>query len=206
MIVNGEHIETGLEIISWMDDKLVRKFKSRPRRGGPRPTEIVVHESVTTSAAKTMAVLSAKGYGVHFMVDLDGTITQHVDVARATAHAGGKHNDQSVGIEIVNPYYGSRALPGQQVIEAPWAHKGLYAVPFSAQVESLAGLFRELFKLGIEPTFVGASKGKYVDHETGLTMGKLVDKTPRPGVWAHTYFDHGDGAWPVKEAYKLWKM
>ena len=85
-------------------DPAVHRFDGRDR-AGRAVTELIVHESVTRSAADTVAVLKRRKLGVHLLVAADGGVTQHGDLANdRLAHAGG-HNGPSVGVEVTNPYY-----------------------------------------------------------------------------------------------------
>jgi N-acetyl-anhydromuramyl-L-alanine amidase AmpD len=102
-IVAGQVLSppTGLDLTNFQN-KEVHRFSGRDRTGRA-VTELVVHESVTRSAADTVAVLKRRRLGVHLIVAADGRVTQHGDLAHdRLAHAGG-HNGPSVGIEVTNP-------------------------------------------------------------------------------------------------------
>lgn len=180
----------------------VHRFGGRDR-SGRKVTEVIVHESVTRSAEDTVAVLERRRLGVHLIVAPDGCVTQHGDLAHdRLAHAGG-HNGPSVGIEVVNPYYPKYLrddLPWSRVIDAPWAHRDRYVVPTPEQAEATARLVGWL----TSRDGAGLSIPRYwrgLD-DTHLAMGRVPDGDVRhPGIWAHTYFHHGDGAWPVLYAW-----
>ena len=148
-------------------------------------------------------MLERSKLGVHFIVGPDGAVTQHGDLVRdRLAHAGG-HNAPSVGIEVVNPYYPKYLkpnLPWSTVIEAPWAHKKRYVVPTPEQAEATSRLVAWLTSpeaegLCIPRCWVGLSK------ET-LAMGRVPRSRRRnPGIYAHHYFGHADGAWLVLYAW-----
>ena len=182
-------------------DPAVETFDGR-ERGDRAVTEFIIHESVTRSRETTVAVLRERGLGVHFIIDADGSVTQHGDLQTARlAHAGG-HNGPSIGVELVTPYYPARREPGdpwRRVIDAPWAHQGEYAVPAFEQVEALALLTRWLLSercpLGIPADWIGLESRKF-------RMARVPGaEDRRPGVYAHTYFHHADGAFPTLYAW-----
>lgn len=182
-------------------DPAVHRFTGRDRTGQP-VTEVVVHESVTRSAAQTVAVLRRRGLGVHLIIAPDGRVTQHGDLAiDRLAHAGG-HNGPSVGIDVVTPYYGDqlrKGLPWSSVIDAPWAHRGRYVVPTPDQAEATAQVVAWLSSppsgLSIPRAWIGLAGSR-------LALGRIPGGDQRrPGIWAHTYFHHADGAWLVLYAW-----
>ena len=64
--------------------------------------QIVMHYDVAGTSRQCFKVLhDVRDLSVHFMVDLDGTIYQTLDVKERARHANGA-NDRSVGIEIAN--------------------------------------------------------------------------------------------------------
>lgn len=173
--------------------------------GPPRRTklvnEIILHESVTRNRPITIGVLKRRRLGIHFIVDQFGKITQHGDlVLDQLAHAGRMHNRQSIGIEIVNPYYPEYNIEGpwDTVIDARWAHKRQYVVPTPDQIESVYQLVKVL--LGIEEKrFNVPTKWIGLDPKTKrLAMARVTRaRLPVAGVMAHTAFGHADGAWPL---------
>ena len=201
-VVGGRSIEppAGLDVRSFRHPD-VHRFSGRDRTGRA-VTEVVVHESVTRSAADTVSVLKRRKLGVHLIVAPDGGITQHGDLALdRLAHAGG-HNGPSVGVEVVSPYYPQYLrddLPWSRVIDAPWAHHGRYVLPTPEQADATARLVGWLTSsaagLSIPRTWRGLEG-------TRLAMGRVSDGDQRrPGVWAHHYFHHADGAWLVLYAW-----
>ena len=203
LVVAGEVLPApaGLDLTNFHDPE-VHRFSGRDRTGRT-VDEIVVHESVTTSAKSTIAVLKRRGLGVHLVVAPDGRVTQHGDLAHdRLAHAGG-HNGPSVGVEVVTPYYGDRLRKGQpwsRVIDAPWSHRDRYVVPTPEQAEATARLVGWLTSpdavgLSIQRNWIGLDG-------TRLAMGRIADgDTRRPGIWAHHRFHHADGSWPVLYAW-----
>ncbi len=62
----------------------------------------VIHYDVCGTSRRCFKVLhDLRGLSVHFMLDVDGTIYQSLDLKERAYHAG-KYNDRSVGIEIAN--------------------------------------------------------------------------------------------------------
>ncbi|MBI4579485.1 MAG: N-acetylmuramoyl-L-alanine amidase [Planctomycetes bacterium] len=62
----------------------------------------VIHYDVCGTSAQCFYVLhDARGLSVHFMLDLDGTVYQTLDLAERAWHAG-TANDRSVGVEIAH--------------------------------------------------------------------------------------------------------
>ena len=83
-----------------------------PRRAGRRPDLLLLHYTGMTSCAKAIDWLAREDSRVscHYVVDLDGTITQMVPEAERAWHAGVSAwhgetdiNSCSIGIEIHNP-------------------------------------------------------------------------------------------------------
>jgi hypothetical protein len=196
ILVGGATLPTpqGLLLKNYLDPQ-VRRFEGR-HRSGPID-EAVVHESAIASAASTVRALSRRGLGVHLMVAPDGTVTQHGDLANDLLAHAGRHNRRSVGVEVVTPYYPDRLLPDHpwsRVIEARWAHRGRYVLPTPAQAEAVALLIGWLTSsaavgLEIPRRWIGLDG-------TRMAMGRVpgADR-PRPGIAAHTYWHHADGAW-----------
>ena len=203
LIAAGAEVEApaNLQVRNYRDPDVAR-FAGR-ERNGRAVNELILHETVTRSTAATVRVLAKRRLGVHLIVAADGTVTQHGDLVWGRlAHAGG-HNGPSVGIEVVNPFYPKylkATLSWKRVIDAPWAHRGRYVVPTPEQAESTARLVRlltggEVKGLAIAQRWRGLAGAR-------LAMGRVADGDRRtPGIWAHSYFHHADGAWPVLYAW-----
>lgn len=197
LVVAGVDVQVpaDLHVRNYRDPDVTR-FSGRDRTGG-QVNELILHETVTRSVASTVKVLRARELGVQLIVGPDGEVTQHGDLAHdRLAHAGG-HNGPSVGIEVVNPYYpkyASAKLPWKRIIDAPWAHEGRYVVPTPEQAEATAQLVQlltsgDLNGLAIPRVWRGLAGTK-------LAMSRTRDGEQRaPGIYAHTYFHHADGAW-----------
>lgn len=64
--------------------------------------QFVLHYDVCGTSAQCFYILQdVRGLSVHFMLDVDGTIYQTLDLKERAWHAG-EANDRSVGIEIAN--------------------------------------------------------------------------------------------------------
>lgn len=201
LLFNGERIP-----IRGVDVTQGGPFTSRVRTPS-RIKQILVHESVTRSAAATESVLRrrkimvggrkrANQLGVHIVIGAHGGIIQHNDLVDRLIHAGG-HNGQSIGVEIVNPYYPKNLRVGlawSTVIRARWAHKQRYVVPTRAQLESFVAVLRALFDAGFPQEWPGVSGGR-------ISMSRHEGLRTVPGVQAHAYSAHADGAFPVLYAY-----
>jgi len=202
LLIGGRAVPVfGVDVI----DALDRPFTARSRAPA-RVIMAMIHESVTTSTAATEAILrrrkvngASNQLGVHLALDPAGPVHQHNDCGTdRLIHAAG-HNGQSVGIEIVTPYYPDHLRPGMpwtRVIDARWAHKGRYVVPTRAQIEALVAVLRCLFEasaqglLSIAEAWPGLADGF-------LSMSRHDGLRLAPGVQAHTYSHHADGAFPV---------
>ena len=208
VMVGGQKVgpPAGVSVLNYQDPTVFR-FKNQPR-----PTkvvsEVIVHETVTRSWQDTVRVLQpagptnpgGRGLGVHFIAAPDGTIYQHGDLLTDELWHASQHNPTSVGIETVNPYDPHLAPangPWKDVIQnAPWAAGGKYLVPTPEQSEAVCQLVGWLCGsdsgLSIPQLFVGLQGG------TTLSMGPLAPaKILSPGIYAHHYFGHADGAWLV---------
>lgn len=211
VIVGGQKLgpPAGVTVKNFLDPSVYR-FKNQARPGAV--TEVVVHETVTRSWQDTVRVLQpsspqnpgGRGLGVQFIADHDGTIYQHGDLKTDELWHASQHNGASVGIEVVNPYDPKLAPhggPWKDVIQdAPWAAGGRYVVPTPEQAEAVCQLVGWLCTpdsgLSIPRTWVGRRGGSV------MAMGPFdAAKSTSPGIYAHHYFGHADGAWLVLYAW-----
>jgi hypothetical protein len=186
---------------TFLEDGAAR-FASQGKRS--HATELVIHETVTRSVDSTIAVLKKRGLSVHLVLGPDGELTQHGDlVSDVLWHAGPAHNGPSFGVEVVNPYYPRllrKGLPWERTIKAPWAHEGQYVLPTPAQAEAVASLVRWTTSapapgLEVPRRWVGLRAGI-------MQLGPVAEAVKAtPGVLAHHYFGHADGAWLVLYAW-----
>ncbi len=151
------------------------------------PNLIVLHESAVRGRDATIHALEAQGLGVHFTVGRDGSVGAHVPLNRYCWHAGPGRNATSIGIEVVNAYYGSRAVEGETVIPANWAHRGQYILPTEPQLEAVWGLVSTLSVEFRVAGYPGVVNEVFVwDRVEGVTAG----------IAAHHRWDHSDGLVP----------
>lgn len=103
----------------WLD--IGQKVLSPNFRRGPNPREVIVmHYTASYTARSAIATFKKRrSPSAHFVVDVDGAITQMVSTADCAFHAGpsvyhGRSlvNSFSIGIEIVNPGYHFRTASG----------------------------------------------------------------------------------------------
>jgi hypothetical protein len=204
------------------DNVTVKNFKTDPSvfhfKNQARPlhavTEVVVHETVTVSWANTVAVLKARGLGVHFIADPDGTIYQHADLLTEEMWHASQHNGVSVGIEVVNPFEPQIAPKNGpwtgRLEKALWTRgvapvNHVYVVPTIEQCESVCQLLNWLSSSEANPVTIPQQwQGiETKDGKTTLALGRVAKtNTPNtPGILAHMYFNHGDGAWLILYAW-----
>lgn len=201
LIVNGVAVcAPDLAVRTFVDDG-VHRFAPKGTRS--RATEIVVHETVTRSVDSTVAVLEKRGLSAHLVMGPDGVLTQHGDLATDVLWHAGAHNNPSFGVEVVNPYYPrllKKSLPWERAIDAPWAHEKKYVLPTPAQAEALAAFVRwatsrPAVGLEVPRQWPGLRDGRFA-------LGRIdAAAKPTPGVLAHHYFGHADGAWLVLYAW-----
>jgi hypothetical protein len=70
-----------------------------------KPNMFVCHWDVCLNSESCFRVLERRGCSIHFTIDNDGTIRQHLDMNHVAVHAGSTANKASVGVEISNAYY-----------------------------------------------------------------------------------------------------
>jgi len=195
IIVHEQELEPPdeMQVVNFKSGGLYR-FTNQKRSGVVN--ELILHETATSSAKATLAVLQQRNLGVHFIVSEDGTVYQHGDLKDDLFWHASEHNPKSVGIEVVNPYYPS-FIPKNSgwttVIDAPWAHKGKYTVPTIVQAETVCDLTRWLTSacavgLSIPRQWVGLAEQK-------MRMTKGPVSQLGGGIYAHHYFGHADGCW-----------
>ena len=74
------------------------------KKKGRKPKYFVNHWDVCLSSSSMARVLKARSLGVHFAIDNDSTIYQLCDMEDVAFHAGGGHNNKSIGVELSNAY------------------------------------------------------------------------------------------------------
>jgi N-acetylmuramoyl-L-alanine amidase len=118
IVVCGQLVHTGTRIILWNDTGGFNAYASPAgvkwnarsnalAQGATLPLlqqtvdQFVIHYDVCGSSRECFRVLQARNLSVHFMLDLDGTIYQALDVKERAWHAT-TSNTRSIGIEIAN--------------------------------------------------------------------------------------------------------
>lgn len=165
-------------------------------RGKTTVTELVIHEPAVRGRAATLKTLAAKGLSVHFTIERDGSVEQHAPLDRQCAHAGSPHNRRSVGLEVINRYYGASAVEGELVIDAVWAHRKKYIVPTPEQLEATWGVVVEVLAAcpDLPRSFPGAAGDTF---RWGRYPWLAKEPARRPGgIVAHHRWDHADGLFP----------
>lgn len=164
-----------------------RPFRSRPRTE-PIDT-FVLHDSAgaNTTRESTIGTLLERGGGTYFIVESDGSITQHVPVDRATGHAG-HLNDESLALDSINAVdpRGAKLRPGQRVIKAAWMPPAWGGVVQDSpeQAESIYRLVRWAVEHhGVVDEYPGAYDGYW--HWTGGIAKLSEARTENGGILAH---------------------
>ncbi len=71
-----------------------------------KPDMFVTHWDVCLNSDSCFRVLTRRGISIHFTIDNDGTIRQHLDMNHIGWHAGSsKWNAKSIGVEVSSGYY-----------------------------------------------------------------------------------------------------
>ena len=154
----------------------------------------VTHWDVCLNADSCFKVLTRRGLSIHFTIDNDGTIRQHLDMNHIAYHAGStKWNAKSVGVELSNAYYPKyqswyRQHVGEErpLVSGAIVH-GTRLKPFTGfypvQLEALKALWAAVSQACDIPlqsptartAYRGASSGKYRGfvHHYHLTKKKI---------------------------------
>jgi hypothetical protein len=121
IVVAGERYPIGVPVVLWNDPGGYDAHDPAPG-GGFRPgrgladgeereqglaelqqqvDQLVIHYDVCGTARACFEVLEQRGLSVHFLLDLDGTLYQTLDLCETAWHAR-QANARSVGVEIAN--------------------------------------------------------------------------------------------------------
>ena len=200
----GASNQDRIDSLRWDTSENIQRLHRTGTRELVDVTELVIHESVTTSWLSTQRVLANRDLGVHLMIHEDGMVSQHGELTDIMSHCP-KHNANSVGIEVVNPYeprFMGEDCPWVEYINAPWAHRGSYVLATQAQCEALADVIADLIKrLDIEPIWHGLKIGDGEPHHWALTDVEPKAGETNKGIWAHQQIGgHADGSWPLMVA------
>jgi N-acetylmuramoyl-L-alanine amidase len=140
----SETIVMKFDTSGWLDS--ATRTLSPNKAPGPNAREIIVMHytaGYTASSAVNTFLQAASQASAHFVVDVDGGITQMVSTADVAWHAGkslyhgrNRTNTFAIGIEIVNPGYHFRSDDGTYL---NWENKPISAAklaPFPGMVEA----------------------------------------------------------------------
>lgn len=211
--LSDEMLGLGITASNYLDDE-EHQFTQFRNRKAHQVTHLVIHESVTMSAAQTNRVLEAKrrksgrkgknggkgwDYGIHLNMSPDGHISCHADLIRHRLVHANQLCTESVGLEVVNPYNPKFAKPPfTRTMDGPWwcwrpeNGERVYTLPTDAQMRAIGPLCKflcdNIAALPFEfPTKDLNRKNKRID---GWNSGK----EPAPGIVAHRDFaSHADG-------------
>tara|TARA_R100000008_G_scaffold86055_1_gene77709 strand:- start:8416 stop:9276 length:861 start_codon:yes stop_codon:yes gene_type:complete len=85
---------------------LIKPGAYKKVRNERKPSMVVTHWDVCTSAEKCKRVLEARDISTHFCIDNDGVIYQFLDTNDIGWHAGNRTvNNKSIGVDFSNAYY-----------------------------------------------------------------------------------------------------
>ena len=201
-IIDAEFIEppSGVEVKNFVYDG-EPLFKSRPRK--KKLQHLVLHETAGRTAVQCKQTLLRKKYGVHLILDREGLITCHGDLANDIMTHANQLNSTSIGIEVVNPYAPQLAI-GMDVetIAARWwtwcpnKEDRRYVLPTEIQLETLSILIPwlcEKLKIPYQfPTHGLSSRQRKIKGWRKPPLGWRAK--PKPGVIAHQdFYKHADG-------------
>jgi len=115
IIIAGRRFHTGTSVVTWKDPGgynayVGREAKARARQGLTQPglaglqkgvDQFVLHYDGGGLSKICFNVLQQRKLSVHFLLDVDGTVYQTLDLQERALHAT-IANDRSIGIEIAN--------------------------------------------------------------------------------------------------------
>ena len=206
VLVNGKLINTpdGISVTNTIDD-LELSFISEPRK--KKLKHIVIHETAGRTAEGCQKTLDKKGYGIHFVLDRNGSLSSHADLVLDKVIHANQLNHTSIGIEIVNPYAPSIGK-GMDINIIPaqwwtWCKDGdrRYVTPTMEQLNTLEILIPWLCDtLDIPLAFPTAHLSRKKRKITGWKKPPHGWRAkPKPGIVAHRDFaTHADGRYPLE--------
>ncbi|ACB74250.1 N-acetylmuramyl-L-alanine amidase, negative regulator of AmpC, AmpD [Opitutus terrae PB90-1] len=126
MVIAGQRVHTGTRVVTWLEPSGYNAYSNRgasgrrdasrlaatmqkriARRGWDRRAlreavdQLVVHYDACGLSSVCFDVLQQRGLSVHFLIDIDGTVYQTMDLREKAGHAT-VANDRSIGIELAN--------------------------------------------------------------------------------------------------------
>jgi len=194
---------------------------SRRRKFRKSPRHIVIHESAGgVDGYATIRSLERRGYGVHLVIHSNGNITNHGDLVQDRLVHANQCNSTSIGVEVINPYYGwrrrgpyTRVMPGSW-----WTHRKrprpfTYLLPTPEQMRTLLSLVPWLCEVvpSVPYTFPTSHLGPKQRRIRGWRRNRPGDdkktrgiaRRPKSGIVAHRDFaSHADGRYILEELIK----
>lgn len=125
IVVAGQRFHTGTRVVTWLDPNGYNAYAGFPplrlrqsalpsaqrtaieRKGWDLPSlqgvvdQFVLHYDACGISKLCFDVLRSRELSVHFLLDIDGTVYQTLDLQERALHAT-TSNDRSIGIEIAN--------------------------------------------------------------------------------------------------------
>ena len=154
----------------------------------------VTHWDVCLNSKSCFNVLNRRGISIHFTIDNDGTIRQHLDCNHIAWHAGSsKWNSKSIGVEISNAFYekyqktyisrghGERPIVEDAIVHGKklQRHLGFYPV----QIEALKALYKAIHE-GVGVPLKAPESGDS-DFKTLTTVSKSAAAGRFKGFLSH---------------------
>jgi N-acetyl-anhydromuramyl-L-alanine amidase AmpD len=178
VVIAGERFPIGTHVVLWSEPSGFNGYASAPLLAGEEPEsyqpgraglgarpsltalcgridQLVLHYDAAGSSAECFRILEQRNLSAHFLLDVDGTLYQTLDVAEQAWHAT-KANARSIGVEIAHrgafPAASAEAeseLRGARVVEGVVQGERLVQAEFppeqlAALVKLAAGLCRAL--------------------------------------------------------------
>ena len=174
IICGLKHIELKTKTVLWFHKKGLAAEQGTYRElYSERDVKLFVNhwDVVAGQGSKsTIKILNKRKLSCQFLIDKDGVIYQTVNAQHICFHAGGrKWNNESVGVEINNPYYlkyqdkkNPRPIVENATVHGKKMSKHLDFYP--VQVDALVDLWRALHKGYGIPFKTPSRKIKYGKH------------------------------------------
>ncbi len=129
IVVAGQFFHTGTRVLTWLDEGGFNAYPGDGRNYNPRRDltertlpalqkrvdQFVIHYDDCGYSALCFKVLQQRRLSVHFLIDVDGTIYQTLDLVDAAQHAT-TANSRSVGVELAG--VGARPASALKEIES----------------------------------------------------------------------------------------
>ncbi len=173
----GQRFHTGTRVVTWMDPGGYNAYqgaqpisqrpaaRARTKAGGNQLAalqeivdQFVLHYDACGLSKICFNALRERGLSVHFLLDVDGTIYQTLDLQERAAHATSA-NDRSIGIEIANI---GAFPPGEAAQFEAWYQRDATGVVRFRVPARIRGSARKTFPAGRpgRRKFAARSKGR----------------------------------------------